>query len=315
MSGDLIGARADYIRFARWMPENSINAAYQIKLSILGIDAAAKRQHPFGNANPMRDAAERELATAQASLQAAATPSEQAHAHGEISAYLDGTAQHAPALLAIDKAIALAPDDISLKQSRVTTLVSLDREDDALAAAAPLLDQMHHELASAAEPAAVYQRYIEVTSSSAWTRMLKGDWSGTVDMLDRCARGSDAISQDYLAALYVIVRARSNGEVPADPYFEEYILHRSSVPTTQYHQMLLQYVRGRVPLASVYEMVAMISDPAALQNALSETWMIAAAYERFVKHDDAIAQTYRERIKDLEPYGATEWMMVKYGGV
>ena len=313
--GDAAGARADYVQFARWMPENSIDAALQTKLSTLGIDVSSERRHPFGEANPLRESAAKSLATAQASLQAAATPSAKAHAYGEMSDYLDGTEQHAQALAAIDKAIALAPDDNSLKQSKVTTLVALNREDDALAAAAPLIEQMHRELEGSASPAAVYRQYEEVACSSAWADMIKGNWTGAVDMLDSCARASDVIDQDYLATLYVIVRARSNGTVPVDPYFEDYILRRSAMPVTQYRQVLLLYVRGRVPLTSVYGMIAIMPNPVALQNAFAETWMIAAAYERFVKNDDAIAQTYRKRIEDLEPYGTNEWTMVRYGGV
>jgi tetratricopeptide (TPR) repeat protein len=315
IAGDAAGARADYVQFARWTPENSIDATLAAKLSGMGIDAASERRHPFGNANPLHESAAQSLVTAQASLKTAATPPAKAAAYGDVSAYLDNTGQHEQALAAIDKAIALAPADLSLKQSRITTLVSLDRVNDALTAAAPLLDQMHHELTGAANPAVVYQRYIEVTGTCAWAYILKGDWNNAIDMLTDRARGSEAFDQDYLAALYLIVRARSDGAAQISPYFEDFIRRSNAVPTTQYRQMLLQYVRGRVPLNAVYGMVAIIPDPAALQNALAETWMMAAAYNRFVKHDDATAQIFRARIEDLKPYGTNEWTMVRFGGV
>ncbi|WP_028231632.1 tetratricopeptide repeat protein [Paraburkholderia mimosarum] len=313
--GDTAGARADYVEFARWAPENSIDATTQAKLSGMGIDAASERRHPFGNANPLHEAFTQSLAAARASLQTAATPAAKAAAYSDISTSLDGTGQHEQALAAIDQAIALAPDDISLKQSRVTTLFTLDRVDDALKAAAPLLDQMRSQLAGGTDPVAVYHQYVEVTGSSGWAYMLKGDWTGAVDMFADCARGSEPLDRDYLAALYVIIRARSNGAAPANPYFENYIQRRSVMPATQYRQVLLQYVRGRAPLSVVYGMIALIPNPAALQNALAETWMMAAAYNRFVKHDDVTARTYRTRVGDLEPSGTMEWTMVRFGGV
>ncbi len=315
IAGDTAGAHADYVQLARWTPENHIDARLEAKLSGMGIDAASERRHPFGSANPLREIAAQALVTAQASLQAAAPPADKAKAYGDVSAFLDNTGQHEEALAAIDRAIALAPDDISLKQSRVTTLVALDRADDALAAAAPLLEQMRRELAGAANPAAVYHQYVEATGSSAWAYMLKGNWAGQIDMLADCARGSDDFDRDYLATLYLIVRARSDGTAPVSPYFEDYIRRRTAMPTTQYRQVLLQYVRGRAPLDAVYSMVSIIPDPGLLQNALAETWMMAAAYNRFVKHDDAVAQSYRKRIEDLQPYGTSEWTMVRYGGV
>jgi hypothetical protein len=102
--------------------------------------------------------------------------------------------------------------------------------------------------------------------------------------------------------------------VPASPYFEDYIRRRIAMPVTQYRQALLQYMRGHGSLNQVYGMVEIIPNSATVENALAETWMIAAAYSQFIKHDDVTAQMYRKKI-DVQPYGTNEWTMVRYGGV
>ncbi|MGV2290826.1 hypothetical protein AAHK20_19075 [Trinickia sp. YCB016] len=313
--GDMAGARDDYVQFARWAPEPAIDAALQTKLSQLHIDPAAERQHPFGAANPLREYAEQSLKTAQHSLTTASTSQEKAKAYGDISVYLDDTNRHEEALSAIDKAIALAPNDTHLQQSKITTLVDLNRVDDAITLAAPLLSQMHGELAGAAEPNSVYKKYVEAMGSSAWAYLLKGDWTHTIALLSDLARGSDPFDQDYLASLYLYARARSDGAAPTDAYFEDYIRRNQQPLFGNYRRWLLLYMQGRMSIDQVYTQVIIIPDGAALENALAETWFMAAAYERFVKHDDAAARGYVGRLNDLKPYGTNEWNMATRGAV
>ncbi|MBU6488230.1 MAG: hypothetical protein KGQ57_10425 [Burkholderiales bacterium] len=313
--GDRDGARADYIEFARWAAEDSIDANTRAKLAGMGIDAANERRHPFGSANPLLERAQQSAKEAQQALSTADTAQAKAKAYWDLSAGLDESDRREQALAAIDNAIALSPDDVRFRQSKITTLVGLNRVDDALAAAAPLLAQMQHELVDAREPADVSRKYAELTGSLCWAYLLKRDWPNTVAMIVDTAHGADEFDRDYLAALYLIVRARSENSVPASPYFEDYIRRSVVRNGAQYRQALLQYVRGRVPLKTVYAMIDVIASPAARQNALAEAWMMAAGYERFVKHDEVAARVFRERINDLRPFGTNEWMMVQYGGV
>jgi tetratricopeptide (TPR) repeat protein len=313
--GDKDGARADYIEFARWAAEDSIDANTRAKLANIGIDAASERRHPFGNANPLLERAQQSAKDAQQALTIADTAQAKAKAYWDLSAGLDESGRREQALAAIDKAIALAPDDVRFRQSKITTLVGLNRIDDALAAAAPLLGQMHHELMDGKDPADVSRKYAELTGSLCWGYILKRDWPNAVAMIADTAYGADDFDRDYLAALYLIVRARGESSVPANAYFEDYIRRSIFRNGAQYRQALLQYVRGRVPLKTVYAMIDVIASPTARQNALAEAWMMAAGYERFVKHDEAAARVFRERINDLRPFGTNEWMMVQYGGV
>ncbi|MGN6087641.1 hypothetical protein [Trinickia sp.] len=313
--GDKDGARADYIEFARWVAEDSIDANTRAKLANLGIDAANERRHPFGNANPLLERAQRLAKDAQQTLNTADTAQAKADAYWNLSVGLDESDRREQALAAIDKAIALAPDDVRFRQSKVTTLVGLDRIDDALAAATPLLGQMHHELMDGKNPADVSRKYAELTGSLCWAYILKRDWPNAVAMIADTAYGSEDFDRDYLAALYLIVRARDESSIPANAYFEDYIRRSIFRNGAQYRQAMLQYVRGRVPLKTVYAMIDLIANPAARQNALAETWMMAAGYERFVRHDEAAARVFRDRINDLRPFGTNEWMMVQYGGV
>lgn len=313
--GDKDGARADYIEFARWADEDSIDANTRAKLANIGIDAASERRHPFGNANPLLERAQQSAKDAQQALTTADTAQAKAKAYWDLSAGLDESDRREQALAAIDKAIALAPDDVRFRQSKITTLVGLNRIDDALAAAAPLLDQMRHELRDGRDPADVSRKYAELTGSLCWSYILKRDWPNAVAMIVDTAYGSDDFDRDYLAALYLIVRARGENSVPANAYFEDYIRRSIFRNGAQYRQALLQYVRGRVPLKTVYAMIDVIASPSARQNALAEAWMMAAGYERFVKHDEVAARAFRERINDLRPFGTNEWMMVQFGGV
>lgn len=312
--GDAAAARTDYLQFARWVPEDELDANTRAKLAGLGINAERERRHPFGNANPLLERARKSAKDAQLALSKADTAQAKANAYWDLSAGLDESDRREQALAAIDKAIALAPDDLRFKQSKVTTLVGLNRIDDALAAGAPLLAQMNRERVDAKDPAAVSRKYAELTGSLCWAYILKRDWPNAVAMIADTAYGADDFDRDYLAALYLLVRARNESAVPENAYFEDYIRRSSFRNGAQYRQALLQYVRGRMPLKSVYAMIDMIASPSARQNALAEAWMMAAGYERFIKHDEAAARVFRDRINDLQPFGTNEWTMVQYGG-
>lgn len=313
--GDKDGARADYIEWVRWVSADSVDETMHAKLASLGIDAERERRHPFGSANPLLELQQQSEKDAEQALRTADTTQAKAQAYWDLSDALDGLGQRERALSAIDKAIALDPSDVHFGQSKVTTLVGLHRLDDAFAAAAPLFKRMHDELAEAKNPAEVHRKYVELTSSACWAYILKGDWSNAIAMMEDSADGADAIDQDYLAALYLIVRARSDNAVPANAYFEDYIRRSAFSAEPNYRRALLHYVLGHVSLKVVYSMIDLVQSPAARENALAETWMMAAGYERFIKHEDAAARVFKERINDLQPYGTTEWMMVQFGGM
>ena len=267
--GDKDGARADYVEYVRWVPEDSIDAPMRTKLSNMGIDVERERRHPFGQANPLLEFANKSAKDAQDALRTADTPQAKANAYWDLSAALDNRGQHKEALAAIDKAIALDPTDVRFEQSKVTTLVDLNRITDALATAAPLFKRMHNELADARNPTEVHRKYVELAQSAGWAYMLKGDWPNAVAMIAACADGADEDDQDYLAALYLIVRARSNNAVPANAYFEDFIRRSTFAAKANYRHALLQYVRGRVSLKVVYAMIDIIPMPVARQNALA----------------------------------------------
>lgn len=313
--GDVAGARADYASFARWARDGSIDAPTRARLSQLKIDPAVERRHPFGSANPLRESAAQSLKAAQQALQAATTPQEKAKAYGEISAHLDGMNRSEQALAAIDKAIALAPDDIRLRQSKTTTLVALKRTADAIALADPLLAKMRADAAAAVDPSAVYRTYIEASGSSAYAHMIRGEWAPAIAALEDVARASPFYDQDYMASLYLYVRARSGGSAPRNAFFDDYI-GRNTVPLPgNYRRSILLLMQGRATVDEVYLQAVLLPDSVAIQNALAETWFMAAAYAHFVKHDEAAARGYVTRLNDLQPYGTNEWTMVEQGAV
>lgn len=74
---------------------------------------------------------------------------------------------------------------------------------------------------------------------------------------------------------------------------------------------MLLYWQGRATIGGVYAQIVMLGEPAAVENALAETWFAAAAYERYVKHDETKSHEYVVRLDDLRPYGTNEWIMIK----
>ncbi|MBN3765577.1 tetratricopeptide repeat protein [Burkholderia sp. Ac-20365] len=313
--GDKAGARDDYLSFARWATDQGIDTPMRAKLTALKIDPVSERRHPFGAANPLRELSTHALSDAQTSLKSATTPQEKAKAYGDISAYLDNSNRHQEALKAIDQAIALAPDDTALRQSKITTLIALNRLDDAIAQSVPLVAKMHGELEGATDKKAIYRKYTELTTSLAWAYILKGEPAKGIDLLADSAQGSAAFDQDYLATVYLYVRARSGGSAPANAYFDDYIRRNAQLIPGNYRRWLLLYMQGRVPIDMVYSQAVMIPVPEMLENALAETWFMAAAYERYVKHDDAASRVFVDRINDLQPYGTSEWGLVTRGAV
>ncbi|WP_158938410.1 hypothetical protein [Burkholderia sp. S171] len=314
-TGDAAGARADYVQFARWAIDPGIDAPTRAKLTSLGIDPASERRHPFGDANPLHAADVQQLENAQQALKSAATTQAKAEAYSNISIFSDGLDRNAEALTAIDAAIALAPDSTSYKQSKVTTLVGLNRIGAAIALAAPMRKQAHDEAAISATPSVVYRKYVEVSGSAALAYMQQENWADAIEALADTARGSEAFDQDYMASLYLYVRARSAGAAPTNAFFEDYIRRASQPVFGNYRRWLLLYVQGRVTIDQVYIQVISLGNSAAIQNALAETWFMAAGYERYVKHNDAAARAYVGRLNDLQPYGTNEWMVAKRGGV
>jgi tetratricopeptide (TPR) repeat protein len=313
--GDTAGARADYVTFARWASDQAIDAPTRAKLATLKIDPVSERRHPFGADNPLRELSAHALSTAQLSLKTATTQQQKANAYSDISAYLDNSNRHQEALKAIDQAIALAPDNIAFRQSKITTLVALNRLDDAISQATPLVAKMRGELEGATDKKAVYGRYNELTVSLAWAYILKQDWADGIASLADNAQGAAPFDQDYLASTYLYVRARSGGSAPANAYFDDYIRRNAQPIPGNYRRWLLLYMQGRVTIDMVYAQAVTIPVPEMLENALAETWFMAAAYERFVKHDDTAARAFVGRINDLQPYGTNEWGLVTRGAV
>jgi tetratricopeptide (TPR) repeat protein len=313
-SGDAAGARADYVQFARWALDAEIDASTRTKLSSLSIDVANERRHPFGDANPLYNMAEQQVEKGQQALKSATTAQAKAEAYSDISAFSDDIGRHADALTAIDKAIALAPDNVSYKQSKVTTLVDLNRIDAAIAYAAPIRKQAHEEAATATAPFAVYKEYGEVSSSAALAYIQQGKWSEAIDALVDRAKGAESYDQDYMATMYLYVRAKSAGMAPSSPYFDDYIRRAAQPALGNYRRELLLYMQGKLTIDQVYIQVISLGNPATIQNALAEIWFMAAAYARYVKHDDDAARAFVGRLNDLQPYGTNEWMMVQRGG-
>ncbi|RAS35416.1 hypothetical protein BX591_105135 [Paraburkholderia bryophila] len=313
-SGDAAGARADYQQFAGWALDAQIDAPTRAKLASLGIDPAEQRRHPFGSVNPLHDMLAGLLEQSRQQLKSATTTAAKAEAYSSISAFTDNLGEHAEALTAIDKAIALAPDNIDYRQSKVTTLLSSNRADDALKEAAPLRRQAHAEAAAAAAPFTIYQKYGEVSGTAAMAYIQQGRWSEAIDALTDRAKGADADDRDYMATMYLYVRAKSAGAAPASPYFDDYIRRTAPTANATYRRGLLLYMQGKLPIDVVYSQVTSLGNPVQIQNGLAETWFVAAAYERYVKHDDAAAHAYVGRLNDLQPYGTMEWTMARRGG-
>ncbi len=317
-TGDTQGARADYVEFARWSLDRAIDPATRAKLTSLGIDPAVERRHPFGERNPLVESAGKDLDDARQALKTATTPAARAAALHDISTSSDSAGRHVEALKAIDEAIALAPQDLAYRQSKVVTLVALNRIDQANSLATPILAQARTEAASSTDAPAVYRKYREVLDASIWTSLQRGDWTSAVPALEDEARASDVFDQDYLASLYVLVRAKSGGAAPQSEWFDSYIRRADAAPFAltglNYRRTLLMYVQGRgVTIEQAYMQAAVIPDRATLQNALGEIWFMAAAWQRFVKHDDASAQDYARRVTDLKGYGTNEWTAVERG--
>ncbi|SMF70804.1 Tetratricopeptide repeat-containing protein [Trinickia caryophylli] len=297
--GKAAAARADYRRFARWAPEENIDARTRATLEALGIDAAAERRHPFGSTNPLRNLFSQQFKSAQSALsKAARSPSQAAEAYFELSLACDGMGRHDEALRAIDKAIALAPDNVGYQESKVETLTLLGRMNEALQLAASRRLQ-------ADDPMTVIARI----------HMHRGEWAQAEEAFARVAKGKLSYDQDYLAATYVWLRAKSGGTAPTLAYFEDYIQRATADGAAHYRRALLLYMLGRMDIAGVYALVVRLPDPVAIQNALAETWFLAAARERYTNHDDGAARAYLERLSELQPYGTIEWNMAERGDV
>jgi tetratricopeptide (TPR) repeat protein len=310
-SGDSVGARSDYTQFARWAVESAIDSATHLKLNSLGIDPARERLRPFGKANPLRDLQAQNLAIAQISLRSAKTPQEKADAYHSISMYLDGVEKSPEALSAIDKALALVPGSADYAQSKCVTLDSLNRLDDALALGKPLLQKAEGEAAAASTPDSVYERYGEVSSCLTYVYTQRRDWGNAINAMAAVAKASIQPDKDYMSTLYLYIQAKSSGSAPDNKFFDDYIRSNSVPLRGNYRRGLLLYWQGLLSIDAVYAQIVMLDNTAAIENALSETWFSAAAYERYVKHDEASARAYIARLNALQPYGTTEWMLVK----
>ena len=309
--GDVADARDDYVEFARWATTRGVDASTRAKLASLNVDREAEHRRPFGDRNPLRDEWACHLLQAQQALQSATTPDARAAAFSTISDSLDSLERSEEALTAINQAIKLTPDSILYLQSKVTTLLSLNRPHDAIAFGAPLRKRAHEEADAAASSGPVYGKYVEASGSSAFAYMELGDWDQAIDAFADTARGSGPSDQDYLATYYLYVRARGGDHAHANELFDNVIRHATQPIFGNYRRSLLLYWQGQATLDQVEEQISMIRDDVARQNALAETLYLAGAYLKYVKHDVAGTSECLLRINALAPYGTTDWMLAK----
>ncbi|MPV67637.1 hypothetical protein [Burkholderia sp. BE17] len=319
MSGDIVGSRVDYVQFARWAPESTddrpLDSAIRLKLKSLGIDADAERLQPFGEDNPLRDYHASRLRKAQTALLSATTPRQKAEAYHDISVNFDGVERSPDALAAIDKALAIEPTSSEFKQSKVVTLVSLNQLGDALTLAEPLRVQAQREAASSDKPAAVLSRYEEVMQGAGYAYLLRRDWDQAIGALADCGHGALPYDQDYMATMYLYTRAKSGVNASRNAYFENYVGQASMPILGDYRRSLLLYWQGRATVRDVYEQILLLDSTAAIELALAELWFHAAAYEKYVRHDNAASTMYASRLDTLRPYGTNEWMLLRRGAL
>ncbi|WP_155741416.1 hypothetical protein [Burkholderia territorii] len=313
--GDVAGSRMDYLQFIRWAPEPTVerplDGTISRKLGLLGIDAATARLQPFGDGNPLRDYQDGLLAKSRAALQSAKTPEEKAKAYHDISVYLDGIERSSDALDAVDKALALEPASSANKQSRIVTLVNLNRAGDALDIAEPLRLQAHREAAASERPPEVFSKYQEASQGAAYACLLGQDWNHAIDAFADAAIGASPIDQDYMATMYLYVRAKSKEVASSNAYFENYIRQASAPIFGNYRRSLLLYWQGRASVRDVYEQIILLDSAVAIHLALAELWFNAAAYEKYVRHDSDASSMYATRLNVLRPYGTNEWMLLR----
>ncbi|VVE28974.1 hypothetical protein PIN31115_03526 [Pandoraea iniqua] len=309
--GDTAAARLDYVRFARWALDLQIDPKIGAKLASLGIDPAQERRRPFGDENPLRERAQATLDTVRQAMSVARTTQEKALAYGALSVALDYVGQRREALAAIDRALLLTPDDARLKQSKMSTLLGLGRVDEVIRFGKPFSEQIDRLASSTAAPVTAYSDLAEAAQTLSRAYRAQGKWKASFDALAAYAKGAEVSEQDYAATTYLYLRAKAGSKAPANAELDAYIRSNTQQIPSSYRRGLLLYVQGKVPIEQVYWQAVLSGDAAFIQNALAETWFIAAAYQRYVKHDETAAQDYLRRLNDLQPYGTLEWDYAK----
>ncbi|VVD68007.1 hypothetical protein PPN31114_00455 [Pandoraea pneumonica] len=312
--GNTGAARSDYVEFARWALDAQVEPAMADTLASLGIDPAQERRHPFGEANPLQARAQATLDVVREAMTTVTTTQGKAFAYGALSTALDDLGQRQEALAAIDQALALLPDDPILTQSKVTTLFGMGRIDEAIRMAKPFSDQIAKLDATKAKPAA-YSEYAEVAQTLSRAYRSQRKWKASFDALAAYAKGADVAERDYAATTYLYLRAKAGDKAPVNADLDAYIRNNTTQIPTSYRRGLLLYVQGKIPIEQVYWQAVLSGDAVSIHNALAETWFIAAAYQRYVKHDEAAAQTYLQRLDDLQPIGTLEWIYAKNNDV
>jgi tetratricopeptide (TPR) repeat protein len=311
-AGDATGARADYVQFTRWAVAREYDAPIRAKLAALKIDPDTERRRPFGDANPLREAAASRLADAQKSLAAATQPVARAPTLWLVATELDNVGRHEEALKTIDQALQLGPDHASFyTQTKVTILLAMNRPGDAIAVAQPLLAKARAEAKASGRPSDTYKLYEELFASTSAAYSELGDWDNAISTLNETAQASAPAEYDYLATIYLYVRAKSGGKAPTSETFETLIRRANQPLSGSYRRSLLLYWQGLVPLDQVQGQITMLRDASARQNALAETWFLAGARMKYVTNDAAGARDCLSRLNSLAPYGTTDWLLAK----
>jgi tetratricopeptide (TPR) repeat protein len=311
-AGDTTGARADYVQFVRWAAPRETDAPIRAKLAALKIDPDTERRRPFGEANPLREAAASRLADAQKSLGAATQPVARAPALWLVAVELDNVGRHEEALKAVDQALQLGPNQAFFyTQTKITILLSMNRARDAIAVAQLLLDKVRAEAKASARPADTYKLYEELFASTSAAYSELGDWDDAISTLAETAQASAPTEYDYLTTVYLYVRAKSGGNAPTNEIFET-LLRRANQPLPgSYRRTLLLYWQGQATLDQVQGQITLLRDATARQNALAEMWFLAGARMKYVTNDTAGARDCLSRINSLAPYGTTDWLLAK----
>jgi hypothetical protein len=317
-SGNAAAARADYVMFARWAAGPDLDAANRAKLLALGINLEGEQRHPFGARNPLRERALAAQAAAQRQLAQASDAAAQAEALKQQAVALDDLGQRLGALDKIDHAMALATEPDAYAPTKVTILLGMERADEAIRLSRPLITHAQRQAEALGQPdrlGGAKGEYDELLSSAGAAYLERGEW----DLAERLFAGlaatfdaaGDVDDRDYVATLYLYLRAKSGGQAPANGLLEQAVAQSHAALTTHYRRELLLYWQGQASVDLVLSAIQSMPDAQQREMALAETWFLVGGYQKYVKHDEAAARECLDRLNALEPFGMLDWTLAR----
>lgn len=305
-SGSLVEGASGASGFIGWIR----GCTLLLSVVLLAGCAGREAEPPKLATNPLENMNELLLSLAQRLETLATGDRELALALRSQAESLDSLGRSQPALEAIDKALAQAPD-AELQQELLSTkaaiLFSLDRASDALAILVPMLalEQSPSAEQMAAGQGDLSQEYIV----AAFCYMRLERWSDAARALSRTQpAGPEDDLAAYVALTYSYIKARS-GESVSDAWLDAQV-EFSAANDAGHYGALIQMWRGDFNRDQIAKGLSALKGTEQ-QDALGEVLFHRMAYARYVENDPDMAAELYGRLNDLAPYGNIEWIYAR----